>query len=314
MFKDKKIVVTGGSGFIGTHMIEELINRGAIVRSNIHSRKPQTKISSIDWVEDCDLKNLEKCLKLIDGADYVIHLAGGIANPKQVPTDFQISLDQITLLTNVIDASRQCNVKKFFDLNSGTGYPLRNYPIKENEFWDDEPYISYYGYGWMRRYREKVYEHCSHISDMEIKIGRATAIFGEYDNFDEETCHVIPALIKRSFRRDNPFIVWGTPDVVRDFLYVKDVVKGCLLILDEGVNMRPYNVGSGESVTIGDVVDAIMKATNNNTKIVYDSTKPTTIPFKLSNIDRIKSELKFKPDYSFYQGIKNTVDWYSNEL
>ena len=118
----------------------------------------------------------------------------------------------------------------------------------------------------MRRYREKVYEHCSHISDMEIKIGRATAIFGEYDNFDEETCHVIPALIKRSLRGDDPFVVWGTSDVVRDFLYVKDVVKGCLLILENGLDMRPYNLGSGESVTIGDVVNAIMNLSIKNKK------------------------------------------------
>ena len=85
---------------------------------------------------------------------------------------------------------QRCGVKKFIDLNSGTRYPLKDYPLKEEEYWDDEPYISYYGYGWMRRYREKVLEHCSHINDIEIYISRTTGIC--HDNFDLETSHVIP--------------------------------------------------------------------------------------------------------------------------
>ena len=209
----------------------------------------------------------------------------------------------------MVDASQRCGVKKFIDLNSSTGYPLRNYPIKEDEFWDGEPYISYFGYGWMRRYREKVMEHCSHINDMEIYISRTTAVFGPYDNFDLETSHVIPALIKRCLGGENPFEVWGSPDVVRDFIYVKDVIKGMLLIMEEGEPMKPYNLGSGEKLTIGQVVDTIVDCSDLNPEIVWDSSKPTTIPFKLANIDRIE-KLNFKTDYTFREAIKETIEWY----
>ena len=309
-YRDKNIVVTGGSGFIGTHFLIELLNRGAKIKTHIHKRPLQIQDDRIEVLENINLEKIDDCLKLIEGADYVIHSAGNIANPKQVPTDFQITLNQISVFTNVLEASDKCRVKGFFDLNSGTGYPLRNYPITEDEFWDGEPYISYYGYGWMRRYREKIMEHCSHISDRKIALCRATAVFGPNDNFDLETCHVIPALIRRVLSDEDPFEVWGSPDVVRDFLYVKDVVKGALLVLEKGESMRPYNLGSGVKITIGDVVNSILKATDRNPKVVYDESKPTTIPFKLSSIDRIQNELGFIPDYSFGSGIEETVKWY----
>ncbi len=311
-YQDKTIVVTGGSGMIGTHMIEELLRRGADVRTHIHKSPLKIDDDRIEILYDIDLTNIDDCIELIDGADYVIHLAGMIANPKYVPTDFQITLNQITCLTNVIDACQRCGVEKFIDLNSGTGYPLKDYPLKEEEYWDDEPYISYYGYGWMRRYREKVLEHCSHISDMEIYISRTTAVFGPHDNFDLETSHVIPALIKRSLKGENPFVVWGTPDVVRDFIYVEDVINGMLLIMDKGNPMEPYNLGSGESITIGRLVESVLTAGDLKLNVEWDSTKPTTIPFKLADISKI-TELGFVPKYTFEQGIKKTIEWYLGE-
>jgi len=311
-YQDKTIVVTGGSGMIGTHMIKELLKRGADVRTHIHKSPLKIDDDRIEILSDIDLTNIDDCIELIDGADYVIHLAGMIANPKYVPTDFQITLNQITCLTNVIDACQRCEVEKFIDLNSGTGYPLKDYPLKEEEYWDDEPYISYYGYGWMRRYREKVLEHCSHISDMKIYISRTTAVFGPHDNFDLETSHVIPALIKRSLKGENPFVVWGTPDVVRDFIYVEDVINGMLLIMDKGNPMEPYNLGSGESITIGRLVESVLTAGDLKLNVEWDSTKPTTIPFKLADISKI-TKLGFVPKYTFEQGIKKTIEWYLSE-
>ena len=311
-YQDKTIVVTGGSGMIGTHMIKELLKRGADVRTHIHKSPLKIDDDRIEILYDIDLTNIDDCIELIDGADYVIHLAGMIANPKYVPTDFQITLNQITCLTNVIDACQRCGVEKFIDLNSGTGYPLKDYPLKEEEYWDDEPYISYYGYGWMRRYREKVLEHCSHINDIKIYISRTTAVFGPHDNFDLETSHVIPALIKRSLKGENPFVVWGTPDVVRDFIYVEDVINGMLLIMDKGNPMEPYNLGSGESITIGRLVESVLTAGDLKLNVEWDSTKPTTIPFKLADISKI-TELGFVPKYTFEQGIKKTIEWYLSE-
>ena len=312
MYKGKRVVVTGGSGFVGTHYLEELLLRGANVVTHTHERPLQIQDDRIEVFENLDLENINDCMKLVDGADYVVHSAGKICHPSNVSSDFQVALNQIAVITNVLEASYKSNVKGFVDVNSSTGYPDRRYPITEVEYWDDEPYIAYYGYGWMRRYREKVMEHCSHLTDMKIGIARGTAMFGPYDNFDLKTCHVVPALIKRVLSDENPFIAWGSPDVVRDFLYVKDVVNGALLVLEKGESMRPYNLGYGSTITIGDILNTILEVTGKTPKVEWDDSKPTTIPFRKVSTDRISKELGFQPKYSFTEGIEETVKWYLN--
>ena len=312
MYKGKRVVVTGGSGFVGTHYLEELLLRGANVVTHTHERPLQIQDDRIEVFENLDLENINDCMKLVDGADYVVHSAGKICHPSNVSSDFQVALNQIAVITNVLEASYKSNVKGFVDVNSSTGYPDRRYPITEDEYWDDEPYIAYYGYGWMRRYREKVMEHCSHLTDMKIGIARGTAMFGPNDNFDLKTCHVVPALIKRVLSDENPFIAWGSPDVVRDFLYVKDVVNGALLVLEKGESMRPYNLGYGSTITIGDILNTILEVTGKTPKVEWDDSKPTTIPFRKVSTDRISKELGFQPKYSFTEGIEETVKWYLN--
>ena len=314
IYKNKKVVVTGGSGFVGTHFIQELLERGANVRTSIHNNPLKIQDDRIEVLENIDLTKFDDAMKLIDGADIVIHCAGYIGHPSSIATDFQIALNQINVITNVLEACYKQGVKRFLDLNSSTGYPDKPYAITEDEYFDGEPFISYYNYGWMRRYRETLMEHTSHLCDMHIGIARGTAVFGPHDNFDLESCHVVPALIKRCLSGEDPFVVWGSPDVVRDFLYIKDVVKGALLILENGESMKPYNVGYGSTVTIGDIVDTILKVTDKSPEVQWDNSKPTTIPFRACSTERIKTELGFEPDYTFERGIRETIEWYENNL
>ena len=314
IYKNKKVVVTGGSGFVGTHFIQELLERGANIRTSIHNNPLKIQDDRIEVLENIDLTKFDDAMKLIDGADIVIHCAGYIGHPSSIATDFQIALNQINVITNVLEACYKQGVKRFLDLNSSTGYPDKPYAITEDEYFDGEPFISYYNYGWMRRYRETLMEHTSHLCDMHIGIARGTAVFGPHDNFNLETCHVVPALIKRCLSGEDPFVVWGSPDVVRDFLYIKDVVKGALLILENGESMKPYNVGYGSTVTIGDIVDTILKVTDKSPEVQWDNSKPTTIPFRACSTERIKTELGFEPDYTFEMGIKETIEWYENNI
>lgn len=311
-FKNKLVVVTGGSGFIGSHFLNELVKRGARVRTHTYKTPLQVSSKGIEVYKNIDLTKLEDCIKLTNEADYVIHCGGKVAHPSTVPTDVQISLTQLNLIGNILEACAKTGVKKFLDLNSSTGYPDIRKPLTEDEYWVDEPYKAYFGYGWMRRYREKLMEHVSKFSGLHIALARCTAIFGPYDNFDLKTCHVVPALIKRHLSGENPFIVWGSPNVVRDFLYVKDVVNGALLILEKGESMRPYNLGYGGGITIGEIVNTILKVTGKTPKVIWDETKPTTIPFRAISTERIQNELGFKPTYTFEEGMKETIDWYIN--
>jgi GDP-L-fucose synthase len=109
---------------------------------------------------------------------------------------------------------------------------------------------------------------------------------------------------------ENPFTAWGSPDVVRDFLYVEDVVNAALLVLEKGVPMRPYNVGMGKTITIGEILSSILLATGRNPEVVWDNSKPTTIPFRMVSTKRINSELGFEPQFTFQEGIEKTVKWY----
>jgi GDP-L-fucose synthase len=313
-FKDKKIVVTGGSGFIGSNFILELVKRGIHVTTHTHKSELQIITDNITVIPNIDLTKLEDCMKLLEGADYVIHCGGNIAHPSTVPTDIQISIQHLTIMGTLLDACVKSGVKKILDLNSSTGYPDIREPLNEDQFWVDEPYKSYFGYGWMRRYREKLLEHVSKFSGLEVGLARCTAIFGPYDNFNLKTCHVVPALIKRVLSGEDPLIVWGTPDVVRDFLYIKDVINGALLILEKGESMRPYNLGYGGGITIEEIVNAIVKVTGKDIEIKWDSSKPTTIPFRAVDTSRITNELGFKPEYTFEEGINETINWYKENL
>jgi len=308
--KNKKVVVTGGSGFVGTNFILELLERGADITTHTHVRPMEIQDERIKLVKNIDLFKLDDCIKLLDGADYVIHCGGYITNPSEVRTNVQVLLHNINSTANVLEAAAKCELKGFLDINSSTGYPDRRYPITEDEYWDDEPHEAYFGYGWMRRYREKLMEFVSGFSDLKIALSRGTAMYGPYDNFNPKTCHVIPALINRVLSGEDPFVVWGTPDVVRDFLYVRDVIDGALLVLEKGESMRPYNLGAGTAVTVGDIVDAVLKATGKSPKVVYDETKPTTIPFRMVDTQRITHELGFKSKWTFEEGIQKTVNWY----
>jgi GDP-L-fucose synthase len=313
-YTGKTVAVAGGSGFIGTHYIRKLLSYGANVVTHTHVRPLQVEDQRITVIEHLDLEKLEDCMTLVEGADYVIHAGGRICHPASVPTDIQVSIQNIKVTGNLLDASHQSGVKGFLDLNSSTGYPDIREPLKEEEFWTDEPHSKYYGYGWMRRYREKLMEHVSRFSDMKIALARGTAIYGPNDNFDLKTCHVVPALIKRVLTGEDPFEVWGSPDVVRDFLYVEDVVRAGLLVLEKGNSMDPYNVGSGEAITIGDIVNAILKATGKTPEVFYDASKPTTIPFRMVSTEKLENELGFQKQYTFEQGIAETVKWYKENL
>ena len=153
-------------------------------------------------------------------------------------------------------------------------------------------------------------EHTTNFSDLKIFLGRGSkAIFGPNDNFDVKTCHVIPAIINRMLGGENPFTAWGSPDVVRDFLYVKDVIKGALTIIEHGNPMEPYNVGYGTPITVGDIVNTIQKVSGLTPEIVWDNSKPTTIPFRMVSTEKINN-LGFQPSYTFEEGIKETIEWF----
>lgn len=311
-YKGKKVLVTGGTGFVGSHFVEELLKLGAHVRVPLHNRDMRIKAPEIELIK-ADLTNLEDCLKVSKGMDYIFHAAGAVSaagvtsgsNPMGAITS------NLVLTATMLQAAWSANVERFLLFSSSTGYPALNHPIKEEEFWEGPTHPSYFGYGWMRRYLERMGEFAHQRSNMKVAIVRPTAVYGRYDDFDPITAHVVPALIRRAVEKENPYVVWGSRDVVRDFLHITDLIKGSMLLLEKHPECDPVNIGYGSTVTVGEIVDLIIEASNHNSaEVIFDESKPTTIPFRMVDTTKAEKLLGFKSSITMREGLQDTVNWY----
>lgn len=314
-YDDKLVLVTGGAGFVGSHFVEELLKKGARVRVPIHNRPLRVRHERIETIS-ADLRNQDDCARACRGVDYVIHAAGAVsAAGVTVAGPMAAITTNLILTAQMLQAAWAEGAARFLLFSSSTGYPDADHPVNEDEFWSGPPHPSYFGYGWMRRYLEKMGEFVHERSATKVAIARPTATYGRYDDFNPATSHVIPALIRRAVARENPYIVWGSAGVVRDFLHVKDLINGSLLLLEKRCDCEPINIGYGEGVTIGHIVDLVLRAADHaKIKPVFDDTKPTTIPFRMADIAKARELLGFAPTVSIADGIRDTVEWYRNGL
>ena len=311
-FSNKRILVAGGTGFIGREFVDQLLTAGASVRVTRHQREGHWPTGQVEYVHG-DLADETYCRKACSGMDAVIHAAGAVsAAGVTVGMGPMAPITTNLILTSrLLQAAWEESVGRFLLFSSSTGYPVAEHAVKEDEFWEGELHSSYFGYGWMRRYFERMAEYVHQRSSTKVTIVRPTATYGRHDDFDPQTSHVIPALIGRAIAKENPFVVWGRADVVRDFLHVSDLVRGSLLALEHLSNCEPVNIGSGHPITIGEIVEATLAAArHNNADIVYDESKPTTIPFRLADVTKAREMLDFKPNVSFAEGIEDVVRWY----
>lgn len=310
-YQDRKVLVTGGSGFIGSHLVKALLDRGAFIRVPIHHHPIAMDSPKIEAVPG-DLTRPSDCLSVMDGIDYVFHAAG--ATGAAGISDFRL-MEGITLnlllTANVLQTAWAKGIKKVLIFGSSTGYPPYNYPVKEKEMWRDEPHPAYLGYGWMRRYFEKLGEFVSEKSPCTIIMIRPSAVYGPVDHVSGNANHVIPALIKRAVYGENPFVVWGNGNEVRDFIHVSDFSRGCLLAMEKSLHFDSFNIGSGEGVTIRKTTELILDAAGlKGIPVIFDETKPVTIPYRVIDTDKAKALLNFIPQISLEDGIKDMVRCY----
>jgi GDP-L-fucose synthase len=310
-FSGKRVLVTGGSGFVGTHFVQALLEQGARIRVPIHQRPMMVKDPRIELVQ-ADLTRLEDCRSACQSMQYVIHAAGAVAAAGVTATNPMAAMTTNLVLTSqTLQAAWDVGIERYLVFGSSTGYPVTTHPVKEEEMWSGPTHPSYFGYGWMRRYLERISEFAASKSKLGIALVRPTAVYGRYDNFDPVTSHVIPALIRRAVAREDPFEVWGTGNEVRDFLHVTDLVRGCLLMLEKHAVCDPVNIGYGKTVTIKDVVGAILKAAGHDkAQVVFNSSKPTAIPVRMVDTSKATRLLSFEPSISLEQGLADTVRWY----
>jgi GDP-L-fucose synthase len=306
-WEDKRVIVTGGAGFLGSYVVEKLEERGC---KNIF----------IPLVEEYDLTKEKNVIRLYQDypADIVIHLAavvGGIGANRENPGKF--FYDNLVMGAMLMEYARQFKVGKFVALGTICAYPkFTPVPFKEEDLWNGYPEETNAPYGLAKKMmlvQSQAYRTQYGFNSIFLL---PLNLYGPGDNFDPKSSHVIPALIKRFFEAreegEKEVVCWGTGKPTRGFLYVEDAAEGILLAVEKYNKSEPVNLGSDLEISINDLAEMIAKLCGFKGKIRWDSSKPDGQPRRGLDTSSAEREFGFKAKMDFKEGLKRTIEWYRN--
>jgi len=305
IFKNKNCLVTGGTGLIGREVVKILCNADSKV----------VVVSLDDIVVDkrakhikLDLTDFEVCKRVTQGIDYVFHLAGikgSIEVTKTKPASFFVPL--LMFNTNILEASRVNRIEKLVYTSSIGAYSSAEVFV-ETENQDGSPMDMYPG--WAKRMAELQIKAYKEQYDLKWSVVRPCNVYGPGDNFDPQNAMVIPSLMMRIERGEDPMLVWGDGSAVRDFAYNRDVAEGIILALHYGTRGDFVNLGSGNGVTIKQLVETLNKFIEFNYK--FDISKSSGFPKRVMDISRAREWINYNPSTSLIDGLKETWEWFQN--
>jgi GDP-L-fucose synthase len=309
-----RALVTGAAGFIGSNLIARLLSSGADIRATFHKRRPVVRDRGIEYIR-ADLRDADACRKLVKGVDYVFMCAASTSGAAVIASNPIVHVTpNVVMNSRMLEASYLVGVKKFTWISSSVGYPPSgDRRVKEEEFFDGDPYDTYFASGWMKRYTEilcKMYsEKLEH--HMPAVVLRPSNIYGPRDKFDLETSHVTAALVRKVVERHDPIVVWGKGTEVRDVIYIDDFIDAMLLATEKINSYDPVNVGYGKGFTIKEILNTLLKIDGYTAaRIVHDYSKPSMIPVRLVDTRKAESVLGFRAKTTLREGLEKTVSWY----
>lgn len=302
---NKKVLVTGGAGFLGSHLVSELVKQKAII--------------AIPRSEKYDLRNREVCRQVVKGQDMVIHLAakvGGIGF--NMMHQGEMFFDNIMMGAQLMEEARLAGVGKFVALGTICAYPKYTpVPFKEKDLWMGYPEETNAPYGLAKKmllvqsqsYRQQYGFNSIFLLPVNL--------YGPGDNFDPVSSHVIPALIKKIYeaKKNNKkdVVVWGTGKPTREFFYVCDAAQAIILAAEKYNKSDPVNIGAGFEISIRQLVNLICKLMDYKGKIIWDKSKPDGQPRRMLDTTKAQKEFGFKAKTNFREGLKTTIEWYINK-
>jgi len=303
--KNKVCLVTGGTGLIGRQVVKILCDAGSNVR--IISLDHGICVDDRAQHFNGDLTDFNYCKEITVDVDYVFHIAGikgSVQVTKEKPASFFVPL--IMMNTNILEACRLNGVEKVVYTSSVGAYSSAEV-FKEDENLEGEPMDMFPG--WAKRMAEKQVEAYSIQYGMKnIAIVRPANIYGPGDNFDPKNAMVIPTLMHRIHSKEDPVVVWGDGSAIRDFAYSVDVAEGIVQALHYGTDGKFVNIGSGEGVTIKELVEALHSFIDFNYE--FDTTKPSGFPKRVMDISLAREVIRYNPSTSLVDGLKDTWKWF----
>ena len=307
-YRNKKIFIAGGSGLVGTNLLIKLVsmskNVDASYNNNIQIKKLKKFYKKYNFIK------YEDCLKATKNKDIVFITAvkgSGILNMKK---NFDDNINYNFLIrSNLLKSCVANKVKKVLWVSSSTVYQPSKIKIKENDLnLNIDPYDIYLGTGWLYRYLEKLCLFYNQSKKMDIKVIRTSSIYGPYDNFDDKKSHVIPALIKKSINSKKNIEVWGDPLVVRDFVYVEDLVNAMINFVPKKTK-QILNFSSGNSTSIELLAKTILKISGTNKKIIYKFKNRSSAIYRVLNNSSYNKNIKKIKRTTLEDGLKKTYEW-----
>lgn len=308
-WQNQKILVTGGNGFLGSHLVRKLLKKG-ISKKNI----------LIPSSSQYDLRQKNICKKLTKGIDMVIHLAanvGGIGYNQVRPGN--LFYDNVLLGVHMMEEARKNKVKKFVSIGTVCAYPkYTKVPFKEEDLWEGYPEETNAPYGIAKKVLLVQGQAYRNQYDFNAIYLLPVNLYGPGDKFDPKKSHVIAALIKKFFdaKRNNlpEVVVWGTGKATREFLFVEDAADAIILASEKYNKADPVNIGSSFEISIKEVAGLIKKIVKFEGNIIWDSSKPDGQPRRKLDTSRAKKEFGFKSKVNFEEGLKKTIKWYEKEF
>jgi nucleoside-diphosphate-sugar epimerase len=313
---NKNALVTGGAGLIGSHMVEALVQKGAVV-TVVDSLK-RGEIRNLDAVRGKilfrqeDLTDRSVCERACQGQEVVLHLASDAYGLSYSHSHHsEIMTHNLRLNANLLDACARSGVKRLLTVSSSCVYPDdAPVPTREEVGFAGEPERGNIGYGWSKRILEVQAGFFQRDYGMEIAIVRPANVYGPRDPITGHGTHVIPSLIGKALFEEGPVVVWGSGEQARDFVYVTDAVRVMLQVTELFACGKPVNLGSMQSTTIRTLIGLILEYTGIRKEVIFDTGKPEGSRNKCLDNSMLRDLLGFQPEIGIAEGLKRTIDFY----